>query len=56
MPLDVGAEENLPISQPHPKPLRDGWAFALLTQDWLIYIADQGLSQPSGYFQEITDL
>ena len=41
MPLDVGAEENLPISQPHPKPLRDGWAFALLTQDWLIYIADQ---------------
>lgn len=41
MPLDVGAEENLSISQPHPKPLRDGWAFALLTQDWLIYIADQ---------------
>lgn len=29
-----GAEENLIISTPYPKPLqREGWAFALLTHD-----------------------
>lgn len=33
----LGPEENLVISRPYPKPFqREGWAFALLTHDWLI--------------------